>query len=111
MTNRLVSDDLVQTALDRWRDLIQEAPAAKANRIRAEHARKRTLSKLFLEAPGNSIREREAWAETQDDYLKACDGEAEAIHADERCRAEMNRIQAITEAWRTEQATIRANKF
>lgn len=103
----LISDNLVQAAFDWLRENAAPSAAAKAARIRAEHNTKRVKAKQFLEASG-SVAERDATAIASDEYLEAVDGEASAVEADEFHRNQRNKAEAIIEAWRTEQASMRA---
>ena len=104
---RLVTDEMISLALSRLGELVAEAPAARARRIRAEYGVKRTFSRLFLDATGNNA-EREAKARSRDDYDKALADEIDAIEADERCRDDKNKCIAILDAWRSESANVRA---
>lgn len=104
----LITDKMVHAAFDWLDDHAGPAAAAKAERIRAEHGVKRVKARLYLEAPGNNIAERDAWAMNHADYGAAVDREAEAVRNDEFFRAERGKCEAIIEAWRTEQSNFRA---
>jgi hypothetical protein len=84
------------------------AAAAKAERIKAEYAVKRTKAKLFLEAPLSTVAEREAWALTQPEFEQAVDREAAAVHEDEFHRSERTKCEMLIGAWQTENANARA---
>lgn len=108
--SKLVTDDMVEAALDYLAKASQEGASARANRLRAEFKRKRLRSKLILEAPPTctSATLREAWAEAHPDYLLACEDEVKWTEQDELHRGERNRADVIIEAWRTENANNRA---
>lgn len=106
---RLVTDDMVSNALDYLAQSTEAAAAAKAERIRAEYARKKVRSMIMLDSDG-PIAIREAHAETSEEYEKACEREAEAVRNDEWHRLQRNKAEAIVEAWRTESATVRAGQ-
>jgi len=103
----LVTEKMIQAAFDWLNDHAGPAASAKAERIRAEYGVKRTKARLYLEAPGGNIAEREAWALIQDDFWKAVDREAEAVKDDEFFRGERIKCEAILEAFRTESANNR----
>lgn len=104
----LVSDRMVEMAFDWLRENAAPAAAAKAERIKAEHNVKRVKARLFLEAQGSSIAERDAWALCHDDYGAACDREAKAVEQDEWHRLQRGKAEALIDAWRTEQSNMRA---
>ena len=104
----LVTDDMIEVAIQYLATASQITAAARANRIRAEHKRKRTRAMLIMQANERSATLREAWAEAHDLYAEACENEALAVEADEFQRNERNKADAIIEAWRTESASNRA---
>lgn len=106
---RLVTDKMVSDALDYLSNDTEAAAAAKAERIKAEYARKRVRSQIMLETDG-PIAIREAHAETSEEYETACNREVEAVKRDEWHRLQRNKAEAIIEAWRTESATVRAGQ-
>ena len=109
----LVTDDMVETALRWLTESDNDAGASRGAYVRAEYNRKATRARLMLNAPdeyAKSAAMREAYAESHRDYAAACDAEARAAEADERCRDMRNRAAAILDAWRTEQANARAGR-
>lgn len=105
---RLVDDALVEQALRTLATTAQQTAAARAIRLRAEFARKRTMAKLILEATGSTSDARRAWAESHPLYETACDEECEAVELDEQLRAERSDAAILIDAWRTESASNRA---
>lgn len=106
--SRLVTDDMIEVAIQYLATASQMTAAARANRIRAEHKRKRTRAMLILQSEERSATMREAWAEAHDLYAEACEAEALAAETDEFHRNERNKADSIIEAWRTESASQRA---
>lgn len=104
----LVTDDMVSAALRYLAENTMATAEAKAARVMSEHSRKTERARLFLAAPDGSIAFKEAWAEAHEDYIAACRLEAEATKVDEYHRAARVKADAIIEAWRTENANIRA---
>lgn len=107
-----ITDEMMEEALNFLAGHSSLGAEARANRFKAEHARKRVRANLILNADKKTSALREAWAEQHDLYVQAINDEAEAIKFDEYFRAERNRADAIIEAWRSEQANQRAgNSF
>jgi hypothetical protein len=105
---RLVTDEMVEEALNYLSVSSDHIAAARAMRLRAEFKRKRVRAKLILESNQPSATMREAWAEAHALYCEACEEEVRAVEADEHARSERNRADTILEVYRTEEATRRA---
>lgn len=105
---RLVTDDMLEAAIQYLAKSSELIAAARANRLRAEHKRKRLRAKLILQSEERSATMREAWAEASEPYAQVCEEEALAVEADEFHRNERNKADVIIEAWRTENANHRA---
>ena len=106
--SRLVTDEMVEEALNYLAASSDHIAAARAMRLRAEFKRKRVRAKLILESNQPSAIAREAWAEAHSLYHEACEEEVRAVEADERARAERNKAETIISTFRTEEATRRA---
>ena len=106
--SRLVTDEMVEEALNYLALSSAQIASARANRIRAEFKRKRIRAKLILESNQPSATTREAWAEAHPLYHEACEEEVKAVEIDEYARAERNKADTIIETFRTEEATRRA---
>lgn len=107
---RLVTDAMVEEALNYLATSSSHIAAARAIRLRAEFKRKRVRAKLILESNQSSAVAREAWAEAHSLYHEACEEEVRAVEADEHARAERNKADTILEVYRTEEATHRAGQ-
>lgn len=112
MNKRLITDEMLESALNYLATSSEDIASARANRLRAEFSRKRLRAKLILQSPEKSQGLREAWAESSDAYQTACELEADWVHKDEFCRSERNKAETIIEAWRSFEASNRAgNNF
>jgi hypothetical protein len=107
---RLVTDEMMEAALDFLATCSDQIASARAIRLRSEFKRKRVRAKLMLESNHTSAQMREAWAEAHPLYNEACEEEIKAVEADERLRSERNRADTIIETFRTEEATWRAGQ-
>lgn len=106
--SRLITDEMVEAALEYLATASDHIAAARANRLRAEFKRKRIRAKLMLQSNQASASMREAWAEAHQLYFDACEEEVAAVEADEKAREERNKASTVIEAWRTENANRRA---
>ena len=104
----LIPEKTVELAFEWLKDNAEASAAAKAAKIRAEHRTRQVRAEMYLAAEGGTVADREAKAIASEDYDKAVDEECKAVEADEFHRNQRNRCEAIIDAWRTEQAGIRA---
>lgn len=108
--SRLVTDEMMEEALNYLATSSEIIAAARARRLRAEFKRKRVRAKLILESDKPSAILREAWAEAHSLYYEACEEEVSAVEADELARSDRNKADTIIETYRTEEATRRAGQ-
>lgn len=106
--SNLVSDEMVSAALEYLSRSTVDSAKAKADRVMAEHHRKRVRARLILDSDQTTAGMREADAEASEAYGAACLAERDAVERDEYHRAARIKADAIIEAWRTENANIRA---
>lgn len=104
----LVTDEMVSAALEYLSRSTVDSAKAKAERVMAEHNRKRVRARMILDSDQTTATMREADAEASQPYLEACQAERDAVERDEYHRAARIKADAIIEAWRTENANIRA---
>lgn len=104
---RLVTDEMMEAALEYLATASDHIAAARGKRLRAEFKRKRIRARLMLESNQPSANMREAWAEAHELYAEACEEEVLAVEADEHARSERNKVDVIIETYRTEEATGR----
>lgn len=104
----LVTDDMVSAALNYLSTSTMDSAKAKADRVMAEHNRRRVRAHLIFDSEQTTAAMREAEAEASDAYGAACLAERDAVERDEYHRAARIKADAIIEAWRTENANIRA---
>jgi hypothetical protein len=103
----LITDSMVSAAFDYLNEAADAAAKARADRILAEHKRKKVLAELLLGTEKGSADLRKAAAEAHPDYWEACKAEAEAVRADSWHHHQKGRAVAVIEAWRTEQSNLR----
>lgn len=107
----LVTETMMQAALDYLATSAHEAAAAKAERVRAEHGVKQAKARAFMQAEG-PVAQRDAEAIASDEYATAVEREAKAVEQDEWHRNQRTKADAIISAWQTENANRRAgNNF
>lgn len=106
--SRLVTDDMIEAAIQYLAQSSDLIAASRANRLRTEYKRKRMRAMLILQSIERSATMREAWAESQPAYAEACEEEVKAVEHDEFHRNERNKADTIIAAWQTEGANQRA---
>ena len=106
----LVTDDMVSAALEYLSRSTVDSAKAKADRVMAEHNRKRVRAQLILDSDQTTAALREADAEASQWYLEACQAEREAVERDEYHRAARIKADAIISAWQTESANVRISE-
>lgn len=104
----LVTDDMVSAALEYLSRSTVDSSKAKADRVMAEHNRKRVRAMMILDSDQTTATLREADAEASQAYYEACQAEREAVERDEYHRAARIKADAIISAWQTENANNRA---
>jgi hypothetical protein len=103
----MISEDDVDKAVEYLRINARSAAQAKANRIYMEEYRKVVKAQLMREREGAAvIQERDAYADPR--YSQHLEALKEAIEKDEYNRWMMTAAEAKVEAWRTQQANLRA---
>ena len=105
---KLITDEMIEAALNFLATASEPTAASRAQRLRKEFARKRVRAKLILQSDEKTAGMREAWAEAHPMYEKACEEEVDAVEVDEFYRCERNKADAIIEAYRTQEASLRA---
>lgn len=108
---QFIEDREIDKALDYLRDNASAAATARANRIYMEEFRKSKkamLMKRHGEIPVNA-QEREAYADPE--YVQHLEALKQAVYEDERHRFLLEAASAKIDAWRSQQANIRAMKI
>ena len=103
----LITERMVQAAFDYLNDAADAAAKARADKILAEHKRKKVFSEMLLEQPSGTADLRRAAAEASPAYWASCKEEAEAVRLDHWHAHQKGKAMAILDAWRTEQSTLR----
>lgn len=103
----MISDDDIEKAVDYLRANSRPAAQAKANRIYMEEYRKVVKAQIMREHEGAlGTQEREAYSDAR--YKQHLEALKEAIEKDEYNRWMMVAAEAKIEAWRSQQANMRA---
>lgn len=107
-----ISEGEIDKALDYLRDNATAAAQARAERAYVEEYRKVLKAQLMKEHNAKdggiaiAAQEREAYADPR--YVRHLDALRDAVKADETHRFMMAAAQAKIEAWRSQEANIRA---
>lgn len=104
----MISDQEIEQAVSYLRDNARKAAQAKAERIYMEEYRKTVKAEVMRETPSDSLGAQEARAYADNRYTQHLKAMREAIERDEYNRWMMVAAQAKVEAWRTQQANLRA---
>jgi hypothetical protein len=107
----MTHEDRIEERMHELRLKARELSDAAANRYQLENSKKSTLALAMKTAETNGYKtvasqEREAYASAE--YKTWLVGATEAVRTHERLRLEFDLIKLRFEAWRTRQATKRA---
>ena len=102
----MIKDCQVDDALKFMRDNAEELSAAMGQSKYLDHKRKIVRSQIFLEYDG-TVAEREAKAETSDEYRKVVDEILEAETLKSLLQTQFKRAEMTIELYRTESANQR----
>lgn len=110
-SNRLISEQELEAALDWLRDNAAEIGKAKANTVRCAHMLKvvKALEMKRVNQLPVSQQEREAY--TSEKFMEALEADAVAAGEYEKMKALREAAALKIEAWRSEQANYRAMKI
>lgn len=108
MGNYFITEEMVEAAVLYLGEDPHPCALAKAEMIHAENLRKKKYCELFLKAEGKTVAEREAWAQTHNEFDAAQSNEVDKIRDYENQRSKTVSAQTITEMWRSIQANNRA---
>lgn len=103
----IIEEDWIHTAVEYLMGNSKIAAAAKGMVIRTDYQRKKVRAKLIRDCELPTVAMREAYADSHEDYAKACEAHARAEEEYEFHRNERNKAELIIEAWRTQQASLR----
>ena len=111
MSERIVSNNDLQKALDYLRDSAEDMGRAKARAVRAGHMMKHIEALAFKASDATSNDKRQADARTSEAYVSAIDEDAIAAGELEKLKAYREAAALKIEAWRSEQANYRSMKI
>ncbi len=104
----MVPEEKVETALDFLRSNAAESATAKATAVYMREWIKTVKAKCALKSVGLSSAAAETKALVDPEYLASLQALKEAVEADAFFSFKREAASAVIEAWRTEQATLRA---
>ena len=102
----LITDDMIEAAVAWLNSNSDDISQARGALIRAEYRVKRVHARLFLAAEG-SIDVRKAKATCEPEYDAACEDHAAAEARWEELKDKRNKLELLTEAWRTQSSNER----
>ncbi len=111
MTERIVTNEDLQKALDWLRDNALDIGKAKAATIRTERMVQHVEALMFKASDATSSDKRRADARTSERWLEAVTEEALAAGEYEKLKALRTADELKIGAWRSEQATYRSMKL
>ena len=103
-----ISEEDVEKAVDWLRDNADSCAKARATRIYLEEYRKSLKALLMSKYPDMSVAAQEREAYAHQDYQSHLKLMQQAIYEDERMKFFRASAEVKIEAWRTQQANIRA---
>ena len=106
-----ISEEDVEKAVDWLRDNADSCAKARATRIYLEEYRKSLKALLMSNYPDMSVAAQEREAYAHQDYQSHLKLMQQAIYEDERMKFFRASAEVKIEAWRTQQANIRAIKL
>lgn len=107
----MISEAEVEQAVEWLRNNARAAAKAKAERVYVDEFKKSLEAQLMTdpkECPATAVREREAQARAHPKYIAHLQAIREAVERDESMRWLMVAAQAKIEAWRSQNANLRA---
>lgn len=102
----LISDDMMQKALEYLALDPHPIAVAKGDLTRAENAKKLIPARLWKECEG-TVADKKAAVESHIDFVHACQDEADAAQRLEQARTKLGWANAAIEVWRSDQANSR----
>lgn len=104
----MIKEEEIEDAVEWLRSNAREAAQARANRLYLEQYIKTVLARVKGRMSATSNAAAEDMARIDAEYLTALDGYRAAIESDERFRFLREAASAKLEAWRSQQANLRA---
>lgn len=104
----MISEAEVEKAIDWLRDNARPAAQAKAERVYMDEYRKTIEAELMSEKAGEAANKQQVYARAHPRYIAHLQAYRTAVENDEAMRWLMVAAEAKIEAWRTQQANLRA---
>lgn len=112
LTNqKMVSDEQIHEALETLRKTATEIGMARQRMILATEMVKHIEALMMVASDHRSADMRKASARASEKYVRAIEEEAAAAGAYETLKAVREHAVSITEAWRTQESTLRSIKI
>lgn len=110
LPNQFIPEEEVHDAMETLRASAEWIGAARADMVEAEYEVKRIEAFGYIAAEG-SQEARKAAARVADRYKKAVTAHAKAFGEFEKIKAKRESAIVTCECWRTQQATLRGQRF
>ena len=103
-----ITEEMIDKALEYLRETAGDAAKARAERLYLEEFKKSKKALLMTKYPELPVNAQERESLADDEYLNLLDAWRDAVEQDEFFRYKREAAGAIIEAWRTQQANLRA---
>ena len=104
----MITEEHLEAALNFMKTSAAAYGAAKASRIYLQEFRKSLKARLYNNAPGTTVADRENWAYAHKEYVENLEGIRVAVAEEEELRWKLTAAQVQCELYRTQQASARA---
>jgi|TARA_R110000824_G_scaffold87254_1_gene215169 hypothetical protein len=107
----MITSKDIEDELQKIEEVAPKYAKAKADSYQAMEWKKIQKSLLFAKAFGRTVADKENWVAIQPEHIVAAEGVSEAIEEEEKLRWDLKQSELKIEIWRTEQATLRAERM
>ena len=107
----MITSKDIENELQKIEEIAPKYAKAKADSYQAMEWKKTQKSLLFAMAVGRTVADKENWVAVQPELIVATEGISEAIEKEEKLRWDLKQSELKIEIWRTEQATLRAERM
>tara|TARA_Y100001951_G_C11111793_1_gene167899 strand:- start:240 stop:566 length:327 start_codon:yes stop_codon:yes gene_type:complete len=107
----MITSKDIENELQKIEEIAPKYAKAKADSYQAMEWKKTQKSLLFAMAVGRTVADKENWVAVQPELIVAMEGVSEAIEKEEKLRWDLKQSELKIEIWRTEQATLRAERM
>ena len=107
----MITSKDIENELQKIEETAPKYAKAKADSYQAMEWKKIQKSLLFAKAFGRTVADKENLVAIQPEHIVATEGVSEAIEEEEKLRWDLKQSELKIEIWRTEQATLRAERM